>query len=207
MTTPHKGKIFCIGLNKTGTTSFGDALQNIGLKRLGWRGTLCANLFLRWYEQKREPFIEAARKYDVMEDLPWPLVYDWMEQTFHGAKFVLTTRESTEVWLKSIQAHILRHDSRPYGRFYGHRMIYGSYDPLADATIWAARYEHHNASVRKYFSTKPGKLLDLVVGNGDEGEKLAAFLGYDKPIVFPHSNKRPDLAIAGASPTELSAPN
>lgn len=190
MTTPHKGKIFCIGLNKTGTTSFGDAMEKIGLRRLGWKAELCTGLMLRWYELKKKPFVDVARQYDVMEDLPWPLVYDWMDEAFPGAKFVLTVRTSSKVWLNSMQAHIVRRDALPYGRWYGHRMVYGSYDPFTDGDVWVSRYEHHNQSVRKYFANRPGKLLELVVGKGEESAQLAEFLGYPD-IKFPHSNERP----------------
>lgn len=188
MTSTPRQKVFCIGLNKTGTTSFGDALQAIGYRRLGWRGEINSRLMLRWYENKRAPFIEAANNHDVMEDLPWPLVYDWMEQAFPDARFVLTLRTSAGSWLQSMQGHIARARLKPHGDWFGHRMVYGSHDPVADAPAWLRQYEEHNESVRRYFADKPGKLLELVVGGGGEGVRLGQFLGIGT-IDFPHSNR------------------
>jgi len=71
-------------------------------------------------------------------------------------------------------------------------MIYGSYDPIADAHLYRARYETYNGEVRRHFERRPDKLLELVVGSGGEGDKLRDFLGIDREIVFPHANRRPD---------------
>jgi hypothetical protein len=197
----NRQKIFCVGLNKTGTTSFGDALERTGLRRLGWEGGLSSRLLLRWYEHQKRPFVDHALQYDVLEDLPWPLVYRWMDEAFPNARFVLTVRASTAEWLASIQAHIRRSDSP----WFGHRMIYGSYDAVADAGLYTSYYEAHNAAVRAHFAGRPAKLLELAVGGGDEGAKLSAFLGIPG-IVFPHSNPRPD-APAIPVPAGVVAPS
>ena len=114
-------KFFCIGLNKTGTTSFGDAMKLFGYKRSGWNGQ-SPNLMKAVMNENLSRLFNTAYKYDVMEDIPWPLVYKELDEHFPSSKFVLTVRSSTEKWLKSISKHII-------SDWDGHKHIYGYYHP------------------------------------------------------------------------------
>lgn len=187
MRTYPQEKIFCIGMNKTGTTSIGDALQLLGYRRLGWDSHLSAHLTYRWHESNMEIFYEEVKKYDVFEDIPWNLVYKEMYAKYPNAKFILTLRKDSLSWLKSIQAHIDRTNN-----WVGHYLIFGSYNPIEDSKKYVHRYEQHNEEVRAFFSDKPGKLLEMTFENGDAWNKLCPFLGIDEvDFDFPHSNKRP----------------
>jgi hypothetical protein len=180
------GKVFCIGWHKTGTRSSGQALQRLGYRLAGWRTPASAELTYRWHEGNFEPIIRDARQFEALKDWPWPLVYRQMDQAFPDARFILTTRISDDVWLRSLQNHVA--GRRPWvGRF----LIYGSYDPVGDAARHVARYREHNQSVRDYFAGRPGKLLELCLENGDGWPALCAFLGIrDIPSEpFPHANK------------------
>lgn len=180
-------KIFCVGLNKTGTTSLGDALEAMQYRRFGWDPGPCSKLLLNWYESRFEKFVETALRYDAFEDLPWPLVFKQMDDVFPNAKFILTIRKSSEEWLDSMQVHIERINVR----WFGHKLVYGSFDPVADARMYLDVYENHNRAVREHFSGRDGKLLEIVVGSGTEDTSLANFLGIPPIGSFPHANKRP----------------
>lgn len=177
-------KIFCIGLNKTGTTSFGDALAMFGYQRCGWATSLSPRLVREYFEGDLSTIRNVAYKFDVLEDLPWPLVYQEMDQHFPNAKFVLTVRESPGKWLESISKHIVN-------EYEGHRKIYGYFHPRENEQAYLTRYNEHNEGVTKHFEGRPEKLLTMCYENGDGWEKLLPFLGIrGMPIApWPHSNK------------------
>ena len=77
----HRPKVFVIGLNKTGTTSLGDALSTLGYKRLGWKDILSRKLFHDWYSGHMEHLIGLSRTYEAFEDLPWCFMYEEMAWT------------------------------------------------------------------------------------------------------------------------------
>lgn len=183
--TDQKNKVFCIGLNKTGTTSLGNAAEQLGYKRLGWNAKISTKLVLRWHESKFQPFVKVIDSYDAFEDLPWPLVFKEIEKKVENAKFILTTRSDEQVWLKSIQKHIKRGSG-----WVGHYLVYGSYDPFKDHEMYLQKYRDHNNEVRQYFADKPGKLIEMCFENSDGWDKLCGFLDIDDvpTTPFPHAN-------------------
>ena len=181
-------KVFCIGLNKTGTTSFGSALEWFGYKKFGWRGGQKSGeshkLIMDYFAGKKESLIHAAYNHDVMEDIPWPLMFKEFEEHFPNAKFVLTVRKTPEIWLDSIQRHIKN-------SYVGHELIYGHALPEKHPKSYLKKYNEHNAEVLEYFADKPGKLLRMCFENGDGWNKLLPFLGLNGVPIgdFPHMNK------------------
>jgi len=180
-------KVFCIGLNKTGTTSFGTALEWFGYHKFGWRGGQTGEshqLIMDYFAGRKESLIYAAYKHNVMEDIPWPLMFREFEEHFPNAKFVLTVRKTPEIWLDSIQRHITND-------YVGHRLIYGHSMPKKNPQAYLDKYNTHNAEVVDYFADKPGKLLKMCFEEGDGWGKLLPFLGLKgTPVAdFPHRNK------------------
>lgn len=176
-------KILCVGWQKTGTKSIGAALRAYGHKTQTWN----PDLLYRWHEGKIQRLVNAFAKADAFDDFPWMLVYREFDEAYPDAKFILTVRESDEVWLKSLQDHIARSP-----RSLTHYLVYGSYDPIGDAERHVARYREHNEAVRRYFAKRPGKLLEMCLERGDGWKELCAFLGKSDvpPIPFPRLNTR-----------------
>jgi hypothetical protein len=185
-----KPKVFCIGWHKTGTTSIGDALRQLGYQVGGWDGVDTGRLIFRWHEKRFVPIVKRAEKFDALEDLPWPLVYEQMDEAFPGSKFILTVRRDDATWLRSLQSHLQK-----AGRWVGHYLIYQSYDPIRDAEAHLTRYQNHNQAVRKYFAGRENDLLEMCFENGDSWPELCRFLGESKipRAPFPHSNKTPNI--------------
>src|SRR5205809_46009 len=96
--------VVCVGLGRTGTTSFGDAAERLGFSRLGWTER-SDGLMSAWRDGNRETLFSVARLYDVLVDLPWPMLYPEIARTFPQAKFALTRRTSPEVWVESQVGH------------------------------------------------------------------------------------------------------
>jgi len=176
-------KLFCLGLNKTGTTSFGTACKWLGMRRLGWRPLLSKRLITAYFNGGVDFLLDTAEDYDAFEDIPWPLAYKELHEKFPNAKFVLTVRKSKEVWYNSIKRHV----SNDYD---GHKQIYGYYRPTENPTAYMDVYTKHNESVQDYFEDKPNKLLVMCFEDGDGWGKLLPFLGLKgEPIAkWPHKN-------------------
>lgn len=169
------GKVFCVGMFKTGTKSFGAAM-NI----LGYRGLYRPWFILKdnWYKNTKlwkqyyPKIIERAKGYNAFSDAPWMFVYPLMDKIFPNSKFVLTLRKDPITLAKSDSAQ------------WGHKKNKPSMQQFID------RYETNNERVRKYFKGRDC-LLEMCFEKGDGWRKLCKFLNKDIPNrPFPHLNKR-----------------
>lgn len=183
---PGRPKVFGIGFHKTGTTSLGFALS-----QLGWN--VCPGFgFMdgRIEERVHHRAAELAARHDAFEDNPWPLLYAEMDRLVPGSKFVLTWRDPDR-WYASVLRHFGK-DETPMRRWvYGDR--HGS--PLGNRDVYVDRYNRHYEAVSRYFSGRPGDLLWLRLEDGDGWKELGAFLDVAVPEgSFPRAN-----ANAGAA--------
>jgi len=177
-------KVFGIGLNKTGTTTLGICLQQMGFRHTS------SNLELTRSVGRGElgPVFDFAEEHESFEDWPWPLLYRELDRRFPGSKFILTTRRDAETWLRSLKNHATLTGPTEFRRIaYGHDMPHGN---EADHI---ARYERHNREVREYFRERPGDLLEVCWETGSGWKELGAFL--DRPVPdlpLPHTNRSAD---------------
>lgn len=179
-------KVFGVGLNKTGTSSLRRALVSLGYSHCDIRGRL-TGMFLKGHIGQ---VLETSKEFDSFEDWPWPMIY--REAFAHygdSARYVLTTRRSSEAWVESLKAHSLTTspDNNPRKRVFGYAYPHG-----AEAQHMAF-YESHNAQVRQFFADNNASdlLIELCWETGDGWDELCNFLDeplQDKP--FPHANKR-----------------
>ena len=93
-----KTKVIGIGLNKTGTTTLG-----VCMRRLGYRHLSCRRDLLKLYRTGQVDKVMAYMDgFDSFEDWPYPLMYrELWERYGDSARYILTTRASTGVWLRS----------------------------------------------------------------------------------------------------------
>lgn len=173
------GKVFCIGFQKTGTTSLERAL-----KVLGYR--VCSGVGVHDPEigdKALDLALEAVPKFDAFRDNPWPILFREMDAAFPGSKFILSTR-STRSWLRSVTGHF--GDSSSPMRVW----IYGVGAPKGNEAAFVARFEKHNQTVLEYFRDRQRDLLVIDLTRGDGWKKLCAFLEQPVPNApFPHGNR------------------
>jgi Sulfotransferase domain len=177
--------VVCVGLNRTGTTTFGRACKLLGLTRSGW-GEYSDGYLQSWSDGDYISLLEVAEHFQCLEDFPWPLLYREIAERFPLCRFVLTTRSTPAVWLRSQQMHAAR-----VGDYWGHSRIYGSSDPVGDAAGYVERYLEHNRAVREYFKGT-GRFIELSWERGDGWRELCKFLELAHPhklTPFPHANK------------------
>jgi len=179
-----KSKIFCIGFQKTGTTSMRDALRALGYTVADYFGSEMEFAYLR--DNVTQIALARATEYDAVQDMPWPLLFRELDAAFPGAKFVLTER-NTESWIASMVKHFRNKPSSVRQLTYGEEYAY----PEGNEARYIEVYEQHNAAVRTYFADRPSDLLIMNLENGDGWKELGAFLGLkDIPTGdFVHANK------------------
>lgn len=161
------GKIFGIGLSKTGTTSLHHALMQLGFKS-------------KHYPQRPELFscdFRYLEGYDAITDIPVAPFYAQLDEVFPGSKFILTIRDVDD-WLRSMERWLDR-ARRPNEFMLQMRLVvYGI------VTFHRSRlkyvYEEHVSAVQHYFRERPGDLLIMNICAGESWEKLCPFL--KKPV-------------------------
>jgi hypothetical protein len=198
-------KVFCIGLVKTGTTSLERALKDLGYK-LGDQRKGEA-LLPEYAVRNFRPIVEFCLTADAFQDAPfsYPFTYIPLDQSFPNAKFILSVRDDTEQWYRSLI------------RFHGNLFAGGRVpvkEDLVNASysypgfVWESTrvlvdtpeddvyhkptlisyYERHNANIRDYFRRK-SNLLEINVSDKEAYRRFCQFLG-KQPVAgdFPWLN-------------------
>ena len=100
-------KIFCIGANKTGTTT----LENV-FYALGYKCPVQAEQEIRivkqLYKGNFQPLIEFCGQYEAFQDLPFSkeVVYAQVDCLFPNSKFILTVREPNKWFDSLVRSHL-----------------------------------------------------------------------------------------------------
>ena len=175
-------KVFCVGFQKTGTTSLAAALKRLGYRVTGPNWVTRTDL----EETVRDLARRKAMRVDAVQDNPWPILYRELDEWFPDSKFILSVRASDQ-WLRSVLGHF--GDRKTPMR----QWIYGAGSPVGNEAIFIERYERHNRDVQEYFRDRQGQLLVLDLSVGFGWNELCAFLGVPAPSgPFPRVN-----AVAG----------
>jgi len=174
-------KVIGIGLNKTGTKTLRSYLMEMGFRHQ----TYDLGMFNEYRAGNFEKLFGIMENFDSFEDWPWPLMYKEIDERFEDALFVLTLRKSPEVWYKSLCKMAVR--MGPFNKF--EKYIYGYNMPHGKKKEHIDFYNRHNAEVLEYFKDRPEKLIVICWGKGDDGSKLANFIGRPEVELKPrHSN-------------------
>lgn len=179
-------KIFCLGFQKTGTTSLYAALTTLGYRVTG---SVCVDWELEKLQAEGlQHCIDVMTDFDAAEDMPWPLFYRELDEAFPGSKFILTVRES-ESWFSSLDNHFGEVDTPLSALTYSKEFS----TARGNKDRYIARYERHNAEVREYFKNRSGDFLEMSLADGDGWDELCALLGKSiPPTPFPAKNKSTD---------------
>lgn len=173
-------KVFCIGFQKSGTSTIGYALELLGLKVKGFSPELLEAVKSENWEEIKQ----VVDQFDAFQDNPWPILYEKLDQLYPGSKFILTERD-VESWYGSALNHFK--GTQTEMRIF----IYGKGDPEGHKDAYMNRYTQHYKDVKQYFKDRPNDLLVMDLKGGDGWEKLCGFLGKQQPKRdFPHKNRK-----------------
>ncbi|MBS9781978.1 MAG: glycosyltransferase, partial [Gammaproteobacteria bacterium] len=182
-------RVIGIGLNKTGTTSLGIALELLGFtQHQSWN----TDKVIDYASGNIDKMLKFTENYNNLEDMPWFLIYKELDEYYDDAMFVLTTRKTDEIWYKSQCKHYDKNmalegykEETPITN----KIVYGYENPNEHKKAYIEKYNQHNQEVRAYFQGKDN-FIEMCFENGDGWEKLCHFLGKDIPnIPFPNLNK------------------
>lgn len=202
----RKDKIFCIGRNKTGTTSMEEALSELGYK-LGDQNR--AEKLIKYYKHSDwKPIIKFCNTAEAFQDAPfsWPFTWFKIYEKYPTGKFILTIRNEEE-WYNSqvnfhkrqfgnekniVDAETMKECAYNY-QGYLYEMFKSvwktSDDDLYNKDLMIKNYIAHNESIKLFFRDKTN-LLILNVAEKNSYSKLCEFLNKE-PLrqEFPHLNQ------------------
>lgn len=185
------GKVFGLGLSRTGTTSLHAALVLMGLSAVHYPLSY-RNLATHWLDGDFSPVHTAP--FRCYSDLPTPIFFRELDRSNPASKFVLTLRDEV-AWADSIERQYARPLPPSPKNPIRHRMrelAYGSIE--FDRSRYLDAYRRHHDNVRDHFAAQPDRLLVLDLSRDtDAWQRLAKFL--DRPATaraFPHLQV-PDL--------------
>lgn len=202
-------KVFCIGRNKTGTTSLVRTLRDWGFIICNQQG---AKKFVRnWAEGDIASIVRWCRRSQVFNDLPFnlPGVYSQLHYAYPDAYFIHTVRSSADEWYESNKRYMIKRYARQppaltmtdlreadyiYKGWVGetYPVIHGvDEDDLFNRTRLLDHYNHYNADVIDYFERyESANFISINVANDEDFGRLAAFLGVETSMSgFPHANR------------------
>lgn len=205
-----KQKIFCVGRNKTGTTSLTMAFEDLGYIVAKQNK---AALFLDDYILENfESIIKFCESAQVFQDVPFSLpdTYKYLDQAYPDSKFILTIRDSPEQWHNSV----VKFHSKIFGKgrvptkedlqnaayietgwsWKLFKKIYSTPETdLYNKEILMNHYTDHNNSIISYFGESKNFLV-LNVAEKNSYQKFCNFLGVkSEKESFPWLNKTSEL--------------
>ncbi|MEB3265092.1 MAG: sulfotransferase [Cyanobacteriota bacterium] len=158
-------RVLCVGYLKTGTTSFGKAMRQLGYAHYGYDRDLAAAL--RGGDVER--CLAVAERFDSLDDWPWsmPAFVAAFQQRFPNSRYVLLERDEV-TWLRSYRAFFNA--------------------TAADGELLDELRSHHR--MMDQLLANEQHVLRMNICAGDGYEKLCPFLGLPVPDVpFAWANK------------------
>lgn len=211
-------KIFCIGYNKTGTTTLEETLRFYGYS-LPLQKQQEARLSKNVFDTNYVEFLSFVQRYDAFQDMPFSqgLTFVAADALFPNSKFILSVRDS-EAWFQSLKLFHMKkngidstkisekdilekftylYDGYGYEnkkRFlttFKNNKYLVDWTKLYDQKYYIEQYEQRNNLIQKYFVNAPNKLLVIDVTKEATTEKLCEFLNIPKEFVIamPQRNK------------------
>ena len=202
-----KQKVFCIGFNKTGTTTIEYTFKQHGY--IINDQSKASKFITNWSSRDFKSITNYCKDYEAFQDFPFsfPFTYIALDLAFPNSKFILTVRDSPEVWYSSItrfhgklwgngrtptkedlQSAVRYYKGRPWQV---NRMLFKTpeSDPYNEK-ILKEQYVDHIESVIEYFRFRQNDLLVLNVAKENAYNDFCDFLNLKSKFEkFPWENK------------------
>lgn len=204
-------KVFCLSVQRTGTTSMGRFLRDNNFKVCGWRESKSLRLSELWYDGKLDEMFSAIenRNFNGFEDSPWyyPDIEVELFQRYPDAKYILMERDP-DAWFKSMVSHSA---GKNPGSAKIHARIYDREADLERLGSGQARdggdwnlleLQGHAEHYKRIYTSRNAKCLEYLRSQGadlyhgrleeiDWGE-ISSFIGVDRPLLrnaSTHANR------------------
>lgn len=212
----YSNKIFCISMQRTGTTSVGDFFNHFGYRVARSYDSRRNRWSTLWYEGDFEAIFKSDEflSYQVFEDDPWwhPEFYKVLYHRFPNSKFILFTRDG-DSWYQSMVSHSKGKtlgNTKTHCKHYRREKDYyefveankninlnelDQHDNLLELAPYEQQYKEiyniRNKEVIDFFNNKKPECLFVVdLHDKNKWKKLGEFIGINIPDDFEiHSNK------------------
>jgi hypothetical protein len=180
-------KVFCIGSNKTGTTSLDSAMKILGFT------SMPEELAYEFVSQDADSKMQErnfrrlmsinAKKFNFFEDLPfgYGMNYKVIREFYPEAKFILTTRDA-DAWFNSCQRWIQMLDCKSI-----YSWIWGIDFTVKNKKKIIELYQKRNSGIIKYFASMRTNQLFVLPIETASYDHLCKFLGV-KPSLISNLN-------------------
>jgi hypothetical protein len=187
-------KVFCVGRNKTGTTSLAGALADLGF--LVGNQRAAEMLIEDWGRRDFRKLIALCHTAEAFQDIPFSqdFTFQAMDSAFPGSKFILTVRDSPEQWYESSIRFTAKRlglnrpptaddlkQSEYVWKGWSYRLRELAIGPKVatwfDRDRMIAHYNAHNDRVVSYFQNRPNDLLVVNVAEENAMKQVCEFLG------------------------------
>ena len=206
MSNAEQPRIFLIGLNKCGTTSFHDYFTANGIASVHWRANTLA-LALHRNRAEGRPLLEGVDRWTAYTDIncipgsPWgrsnsdhaPLIegcryFRELHRDYPESLFILNTRDPFD-WLRSR----LQHDQGQFAVAYRRALAgEGTRTNRQLKRRWLMDWYEHHAEVLSYFQDAAPQQLLVFHIQATPVKKLNRFLSPHFSIIqrhFPHHHQ------------------
>ena len=200
-------KYFCIGFNKTGTTSIGRTLELL-LNTKKSSQLLFEKNINYYYKNDFNNIIKLCENETIFQDIPFslPETYKYLDKYFNNAKFILTIRNNSEEWYNSLlnfhkkifykKKKITKSLVKSIKKYDIYKFIKYIYktddDDLYNKEKIKKIYENYNNDIIEYFKNTD-KLIVINLSIDNDFNRLLNFLNIDKNKIninkFLHLNK------------------
>jgi len=180
---PGRPRVFGIGLNKTGTSSFHAAMTLLGFESLHWGGPPIRHTVEASLASGRPLLSDLDPRYDAFSDiLALSTNFALLDAQYPGSRFVLTVRP-VDSWIDSRRRHVETNIRRKAAGEYDGTFL------VVDEAAWRAEWDRHVGAVRHHFAGRTDYLeLDLATTAG--WEPLCSLLGVSVPSApYPWANR------------------
>lgn len=204
-----KRKYFCVGRNKTGTTSLKQAFIDLGF--VVAEQDVAEELYDDYFfKGEYEKIIDFCKTGQVFQDVPFSHyeLVESLDKAYPNSKFILTVRDSADQWYNSItKYHAKMHGFNGRTPTYEDivncsyrrkgflkRLTIDSHgttaeDPYEKETL-VKHYHAHNSYIIDYFKDRPQDLLVLNISEPDAYNSFTSFIGVvSSRNNFPWENK------------------
>ena len=210
-------KVFCLSMQRTGTTSVGKFLREFGYRCVGWSISEKNDWSGAWYNGDYESIFSSIdfRLANAYEDNPWwyPGFYGLLYRQFPGSKFILLERDP-DTWFKSMVKHSrgntlgrTKIHCKVYNRETEYRELlkHDDFDERRENQLgtektmkltgrdehYKAIYRNYNSAVKAFFKQQaPEALYADRLDNPNKWRNLGEFLGITvSPDYARHENR------------------
>jgi len=208
-----KPKIFCVGLNKTGTTSLKKLFTKLGYAVGNQRHAEL--LMTDYYNNNFNSIIKYSKTAQVFQDAPFSLkeTFIHLDKAFPKAKFILTIRNSSDQWYDSLTkfhsikfgggelptAQKLKDVDYVYKGWVWENIskLFGTneFEPYEKERL-TKYYDQHNEAIIEYFANRPNKLLVINLQEKGSFSLFCNFLEIKTTLnEFPWENRTNQMKI------------